>query len=154
VKLLRTPQGASLEMPDGEISGKLRVSSAGGGDGQPPRLRFEGSAISMKAFAAMLSTGVVDRPVINMTGLTGTYDIAVDISVTDATGVLRTSVNFGPSNRDAAGIGGRAPAEVASEPSGTSIYSSLKKLGLKLEARKAPLPSLVIDHLEKTPARN
>jgi uncharacterized protein (TIGR03435 family) len=35
-----------------------------------------------------------------------------------------------------------------------SIFSSLEALGLKLEARKAPVEVVVIDHSEKTPTAN
>ena len=38
----------------------------------------------MKSFAEMLSVGVVGRPVVDMTGLTGAYEVAVDISMDDA----------------------------------------------------------------------
>ena len=41
----------------------------------------------------------------------------------------------------------------ASDP-GTSIFESVQKLGLKLEARKSPLDNIVVDHLEKTPTEN
>jgi uncharacterized protein (TIGR03435 family) len=31
---------------------------------------------------------------------------------------------------------------------------AVQKLGLKLEARKAPFDTIIIDHLEKTPTEN
>jgi uncharacterized protein (TIGR03435 family) len=31
---------------------------------------------------------------------------------------------------------------------------SLQQMGLKLEAKKAPFPQIVIDHIEKTPTEN
>ena len=34
------------------------------------------------------------------------------------------------------------------------VFASVKKLGLKLEPRKAPVEQLVIDHVEKTPTEN
>jgi uncharacterized protein (TIGR03435 family) len=51
------------------------------------------------------------------------------------------------------GNGGQGLAE-ASEPSGSTIFVSVQQLGLKLESRKAPLPFIVIDHLEKSPTEN
>jgi uncharacterized protein (TIGR03435 family) len=38
--------------------------------------------------------------------------------------------------------------------SGDSLFAAVETLGLKLDARKAPLDVLVIDHIEKTPSAN
>jgi uncharacterized protein (TIGR03435 family) len=35
-----------------------------------------------------------------------------------------------------------------------SLHNAFRALGLKLEARKAPLDVLVIDHVNKTPTEN
>ena len=42
-----------------------------------------------------------------------------------------------------------APAERAG-----SIYDAVQRYGLKLEARKAPMEVLVVDHIEKAPTEN
>jgi uncharacterized protein (TIGR03435 family) len=42
----------------------------------------------------------------------------------------------------------------AADPSGSSIFASVQQLGLKLDARKAPLPYIVVDHFEKMPTEN
>jgi len=34
------------------------------------------------------------------------------------------------------------------------VLLSIQQLGLKLEPEKAPMPMLVIDHLDKTPVEN
>jgi uncharacterized protein (TIGR03435 family) len=161
VKIVRNAQGISLEMPEGEINGKIRVAAISG-PGAPPRLHVESSGTTMKVFAEMLSVGVVDRPVVDVTGLTGSYEVAVDLSQEDAMNIARASLIFAP----VAGRGGDAPRQEgvgdrgwlpnagASDPSGSSIISSIEKLGLKLEPRKLPLDLLVIDHIEKTPTAN
>jgi len=151
VRITRNGQGISLEMPGGEISGRIRMTVIGG-PGGPPRLHLESSG-SMKAFAEMLSVGVVDRPVVDMTGLPGTYELAVDLSEEDAINVARASMILGPGA--GGGTTGR-PSDIAgaSDPSGTSITTSIQKLGLKLEPRKLPLGLLVVDHIEKTPTGN
>ena len=155
VKLTRSGEGINLEMPAGEITGKVRASVVR--NGPSPTIHLESSATTMKSFAAMLSVGVVDRPVVDMTGLTGNYELAVDISGDDAINVARASVSFLPMGGGGGGEGrhegGTAPGG-ASDPSGSSIFSSLQKLGLKLEPRKLPLDTLVIDHIEKTPTEN
>jgi uncharacterized protein (TIGR03435 family) len=48
----------------------------------------------------------------------------------------------------------RAPADAAAEPSGGSIFAAVQQMGLKLEARKAPIEQIVIDHVEKMPTEN
>jgi uncharacterized protein (TIGR03435 family) len=153
VKLTRSAQGIGLEMPGGEISGKLRVSVVGG---TPPKIHIESAATTMKNFADLLSVGVVDRPVQDMTGLTGRFDVGVDLSAEEAMNVARNTVNLmpvGPKGGDGPREG-KASAEGASDPSGASIHDSLRKLGLKLEPRKLPLDLLVIDHIEKAPSAN
>jgi uncharacterized protein (TIGR03435 family) len=154
VRLTRGPQGIQLEMPGGEITGKVRLSVNGGGGGVPPRIHLDSSATTMKTFAELLSTGVVDRPVVDMTGLTGRYEIPVDISAEDAMNVARAAMTFLPAGGGGGGDARAAQAGVASDPSGTSVFTSIHNLGLKLEPRKLPLDMLVIDHVEKTPAAN
>ena len=44
--------------------------------------------------------------------------------------------------------------DAASDPTGVSLVASLRKLGLKLERRKAPIEVLVIDKVEKVPTEN
>jgi len=157
VKLVRTEKGASIEMPDGEIPGKIRASVNPPAGSQPPRFHLESSGTTMKSFAEMLSVGVVGRPVVDMTGLTGAYEVAVDISMDDAMNVARTSVTLLPTGGGGGDGGGSkdgaAGANLA-DPSGSSIFASIQNLGLKLEPRKLPLELLVIDHMEKTPTAN
>src|SRR6185437_16181364 len=143
----------SMEMPGGEISGKILASVRRDG-GSSPRIHLESAGTTMKTFAEMLSVGIVERPVVDMTGLTGSYEVAVDISADDAMNVARASVNFLPPGGGGIGDERRAPGGLASEPSGSSIYSSIQNMGLKLEARKLPLDVVVVDTIEKNPTEN
>jgi len=144
VKIVRTAQGATVEMPDGEISGKLRVTPVGGA-AQATRLHLESSGTTMKSFAAMLSVGVVDRPVVDKTGLTGAYEVALDISFEDMWNAAGRAMNARPGGP----VGAGAPA-----PPDSIIFQSIGNLGLKLEPRKLPLELLVVDRAEKTPTAN
>jgi uncharacterized protein (TIGR03435 family) len=155
IKLTRSGQGISVEMPGGEIKGKVRVTMAGG-SGAPPRIHLESSGTSMKSFAEMLSTGAVDRPVVDLTGLTGNYEVALDMSPEDAMNAVRASVDFGQlgGGGDGGGNRGAAPGGGATDPSGASVFASIQNLGLRLEARKLPLDLLVVDHIEKMPTAN
>jgi uncharacterized protein (TIGR03435 family) len=152
VKLTRAAQGINIEMPGGEIRGKIRVSAPGSGGGGPPRFHVESSGMTMKGFADLLSMGVVDRPAVDVTGLTGSYEVAVDLSQEDAMNVARAAVSFLPIGKGG-GDGPRALAG-ASDPPGSSIFTSVQNLGLKLEPRKMPLDMVVVDHAEKTPTAN
>jgi len=89
---------------------------------------LRGGGRTMAELAANL-TGRVNRPVIDRTGLTGRYDF-----------VLRwTPENF----KNAAANGG-------SSRDGTPIETALQEqLGLKLEARRAPVEFLIVDRVER-----
>jgi uncharacterized protein (TIGR03435 family) len=109
--------------------------------------KLEAKKLTMSYFAEMLAR-FVDRPVVDMTGLTGTYDVLLNFTEEDYRAMLiRSAINAGvvlpPQARQA--------MEAAS---GDSITSAMQAAGLKLEARKAPMDVLVIDHAEKTPSAN
>jgi uncharacterized protein (TIGR03435 family) len=96
----------------------------------------------------------VDRPIVDMTGLKGNYKIALDLSMADMMTAARSAgINLGGASGGGFAPGGGLPAGL-SDPSGTSIFQSVEKLGLKLEPRKSSVDYLVIDHLEKTPTED
>jgi uncharacterized protein (TIGR03435 family) len=81
--------------------------------------------------------------VVDLTGINGEYmldtsSLNADISQQ----MMRTMMP----QRDGAATPGSDP--------GTASFQLAEKLGLKLEARKMPLPVLVVDHMEKTPTEN
>ncbi len=161
VKMTRSAAGISIEMPGGEIPGKIRVTPNQGTPGQPMRIHLESSGTTMKAFAEMLSVGVVDRPVVDKTELTGAYEVSVDLSEDDAMNVARAAVMNGPMGAVMGGPGGGDgagrgdnPGIRLADPSGSAIMKSIQSLGLKLDARKLPLDLVVIDHIEKAPSEN
>jgi uncharacterized protein (TIGR03435 family) len=89
-----------------------------------------------------------DRPVVNMTGLTGIYDFDLEFTPEDYLAMLI---------RSAIAAGVSLPPEALralSGSSGDSLLNALERLGLKLETRKAPLEVLVVDHIEKAPTEN
>lgn len=84
--------------------------------------------ISMADFARVLpddAPGYVDRPVVDLTGLSGSYDFKLD---------------FAPHNNF--------------DSDGSTLSDSLSKLGLRLERRTLPLSVVVIDHIEKLSGEN
>jgi len=96
-------------------------------DGQTGTMHMVASGITMKGLANMLTTlgGGNGRPVVDMTGLTGRYELAVEFSLSDLVTSLKDQgldIPTGPRGGD--GGGG------ASDPSGDStVADALGKQG-------------------------
>lgn len=109
--------------------------------------------LTMAQLVASLSNAL-DRPVLDQTGLTATYDIDLTWTPDGADNpMLRTP---GPITGGMAGAGdaGRGPVDTASEP-GLNLPQALQAtLGLKLDQRKGPAEVLIVDHADKTPIEN
>ena len=94
-----------------------------GGSGTVAGSGIAGTNASMRLLAIRL-TGYLRRPVQDQTGLKGAFDFKFEL-----------------------------PAEDDQPDVIASIFASIQGLGLKLEAAKGPVETLVIDHAEK-PAEN
>jgi uncharacterized protein (TIGR03435 family) len=90
------------------------------------------------AFTSFLQSLVLDRPVVDQTGLTGRYDITVTFTPDDSL------FNGQP-------IGVPKPAEGV-EPAPSLFEAIQEQLGLKLTAQKTQVDVLAIDHVEKPSA--
>lgn len=93
------------------------------------------------AFLARNLESLIGRPVIDETGLDGTYDLTLEYNQYDTAS--------GNSFR----VVGGTPPPPDHEP-GVSIFTSIQKYGLKLEARKVPGEAVVVDRIERTPTEN
>jgi uncharacterized protein (TIGR03435 family) len=138
-------EGATFNMSGGR-AGNVKVSMSNG------VMHMEASKMTMALLAQQLSP-MLDRPVIDMTELKGSYVVSLELSMADMMSAARASgmmVRTGPEGggANAAGTGD------ASDPSGFSIFASIQKLGLKLDKQKLPLEFIVVDHLEKVPTEN
>jgi uncharacterized protein (TIGR03435 family) len=124
-------------------------------DGQT--LHLQASSITMEGFADMLTSmlrmGGGGHQVVDMTGLRGNYQVAVDLSLADLIANARAQGMDIPAPRPTTTPDSSAIPN-ASDPSGATIYASVEALGLKLENRKAPVEQIVIDRIEKTPTEN
>jgi uncharacterized protein (TIGR03435 family) len=108
---------------------------------------FEAKRLPFGTFADML-TRFMDRPVVDMTNLKGAYDMTLDLAPEDRTAMLiRSAVNAGVVLPPQA-LG------LLDTASNASLSDAMKKLGLTLEAKRAPMEILVIDQLQKTPTEN
>jgi len=145
-------KGATVASPQ---FGQMKVSM-----GESGMMRMEFARISMPMLADTLSR-FAGRPVIDMTELKGNYQLALDLSMAEMAGMARAAgMGMGMGGGMMGGPGGgageasRGPADAASTPGGSSIFSAIQALGLKMDARKLPIETLVIDHLEKAPTEN
>ena len=139
-------ENTQVSISGGQI-GTAHMSMGPGGT-----MHLEAPTMNMAAFADTLSR-FFDRPVVDLTELKGTYQVALDLSMEDLRNAARSAGLMGlgmGGGRD----GARPPSDAASDPGGLSIFAAVQQLGLKLEPRKAPLDLIVIDHLEKTPTEN
>jgi uncharacterized protein (TIGR03435 family) len=126
-------------------------------DGQT--LHLQASSVTMEGFADMLTSmlrmgGGGGRQVVDMTGLKGNYQVAIDLSIADLIANARAQGMDIPAPRPSGTASDSSAIPNASDPSGATIYASVDALGLKLENRKAPVEQIVIDRIEKTPTEN
>lgn len=169
------PGETKMDTPDGPVrmtrnpDGSMTINRGAKGtftqrmDMQTQTMTMESNRTTMPDFAdmltTMLQTGGGGRPVVDRTGLKGNYQVAVEVSLADLMAMARArGINVPmppPGGAPGALPGANSPGALASDPGGGStIFASVKKLGLKLEPSKAPVEQLVVDHIEKTPTEN
>ena len=119
--------GANLQ-PSGVTPGPTRMTPLSTGVTRMER------TTDMSGLAALL-TRFMNRPVYDKTGLTGDYQVAIDIPLVSA-------ANASAGNSE------------TSEDRTSGLLLSLQQMGLKLDSRKAATETIVIDHIEKTPTDN
>jgi uncharacterized protein (TIGR03435 family) len=110
------------------------VPDSGSHDSNSTNNRYSGKCIPMSQFVHFLARRV-DLPVLDMTGLTGYYDLAFD---------------WVPEQRQPAD-----PSAIPEAPIGPTLMMAIEdKLGLKLEMRKAPIDLVIVDQAERVPTEN
>jgi len=111
-------------------------------------LHYEYSQMTLAGLAQFLNAGrgLLDLPVVDMTGIAGQYQVTLDISSDD----MRVQIPSAPRDDPSAPDVAAAP----SDPADRSVFESVRKLGLRLERTRAPMDQLVIDHAEKVPTEN
>ena len=126
---------------------KLPAAEADSPGTAPRKLEMSGGVMrlnrkmTMPALCDFLG-GFVDRPVVDMTALTDTYQVALDIPMEEL-------------KRAKTAAEGIHTADSASDPLGSSaMFAAVQQLGLRLEPRKTAVDVLVVDHAEKVPTEN
>jgi uncharacterized protein (TIGR03435 family) len=145
-------------MEDGDAKTPINVTGGGSSQGVAINLgrgayfnfsdnKLEAKKLTMAQVAETLAR-FVDKPVVDMTGLNGTYDILLNFTEEDYRAMLiRSAINAGIDLPPAA-------RHLMESASGDSIFSAIQSVGLKLESRRAPLDVLVVDHVDRTPTEN
>lgn len=104
---------------------KIKEVQGGTAESSGHNNRYSGTKVTMAGFAQFLS-GRADLPVVDMTGLDGSYTFALEW-----------------------------PLLAGESASWEALQDAMEtKLGLRCENRKAPLDIVVVDHAEKTPTTN
>jgi uncharacterized protein (TIGR03435 family) len=107
------------------------------------RGKITAQGVSIGRLASEILTRQVDRPVVDKTGLAGTYDFT-----------LQWRLEEGPSPMSGGPTAGEQVSPPSQEIDGPSIFAALpEQLGLKLQPTKGPVDILVIDHIEQ-PSEN
>jgi uncharacterized protein (TIGR03435 family) len=120
---------------------KLRESAAPPGDPAalistvyPQRIVLPARNATMADLASLMQRAILDRPVVNKTGLTGRYDFDLEWTVDET--------QFGGEIKPPAGDAAAPPLFLAVQ----------EQLGLRLEATRGPVEALVIDKAERPTA--
>jgi uncharacterized protein (TIGR03435 family) len=147
MKIVQDGKGGSV-MQGGQFSGTLRTSVSQAG------VHLDISKAKVSELVDLLS-GLVDKPVLDMTDLKGAYKVTMDLPMEDLILIAqRNAAQLGLQLPTPPQAPGANPADLASTPGGSAIFQAVEKMGLKLESRKAPVDIIVVDHLEKTPTDN
>ena len=113
----------------------------------PGKLAMSTKSTSLPNFAEMLARQV-GKPVFDETKLEGLFDIDLEFKPEAGMGgMVRMAGPGGPPHGD----GGPAPDAVEAP----SIFTAVQdQLGLKLESKKGPIETIVVDSANKTPTEN
>jgi uncharacterized protein (TIGR03435 family) len=124
-------------------TGQKMTKSEGDPNGLPG-LFFQGLGklnvrnANMNDFVGLMQSVVLDRPVVDQTGITGRWDF---------------TLNWTPDDSQFSGMGARIPPSTDTADAPPNLYTAIQEqIGLKLEATKAPADVIVVDHVDKPSA--
>jgi uncharacterized protein (TIGR03435 family) len=100
----------------------------------PQRIVMPARNATMRDLARLMQRAILDRPVVDKTGLTGRYDFDLE---------------WAP---DETQFGGDVPVASADAPSLPLFSAIQQQLGLRLEATRGPIAALVVDKAERPSA--
>jgi uncharacterized protein (TIGR03435 family) len=109
--------------------------------------KFDAKKFTTARLAGLL-TSWLDKPVVDMTGLNGKYDMSFSLTDEDLRALVTRAFLNG---------GGLLPPQVIQQLDSldlASLHAGLSMLGFKLENTKSSVPALIIDSIRKTPTEN
>ena len=131
------------EMPAYVLSvakGGEKMERAPADAGALPSLFFRGLGVltvanaTMEDFCHLLQSAVLDRPVVDQTELAGRYNFLL---------------KWTPDESQFGGMGIKVPPPSDAADAPPPLYTAItEQIGLKLDAGKAPVPVLVVDHVD------
>ena len=149
--------GPKLKKADVQTSPKPDEKHVGGMGGKnammmrvsPEGVHLTAPSATLGRLAEMISHFAA-RPVVDMTGIPGEYDF----ELTFAPETMRAMpFGGGPRMGPPPGDAGREAAQAPAEPA-PSIYDAVKAYGLKQEPKKAPMETIVVEHVDRMPTEN
>jgi uncharacterized protein (TIGR03435 family) len=128
-KLRKSDLAVAESGPDGRPTSSLDV--------HPDSGHFAFRTTTIAQFARFLS-GPLGRPVLDMTEMSGMFDIEFETNPADLDGLRKSA----------------ASDSAVDDSTYSSIFTAIQGLGLKLEPQKAPINHLFIDSALKVPTEN
>lgn len=132
---------AIYELDVAKAGPKLRASAEAPGDAPqlistvyPDHLHLPARNATMGEFASLLQRAVLDRPVVDQTGLKGKFDFDLDWAA------------------DETQFGGEVPAAPSDAQSPPFFKAIEEQLGLRLEAKRGPVEALIVDSAQQPSA--
>ncbi|WP_321471989.1 TIGR03435 family protein [uncultured Paludibaculum sp.] len=148
----KKPEGAASSGPVTRAKNGATVISGTSGrtsirmtlDPATSSVRYETRRMTMAALADQVggTNFAKDRPVVDMTGLRGEYDLTFDVPMSAIPGMVT------------AAAGESGPADAASTPGSGGVLRSIRGLGLDLQRREAQVERIVVDHVAPAPTAN
>ncbi len=117
-----------------ETVGPNDPPTVGPGVVYPQRIVLPARNATLAEFASLLQRAILDRPVVDKTGLSGRYDFDLE---------------WAP---DESQFGGDGPTSSADAPSSPLFSAIQQQLGLRLVATRGPVDALVVDKAERPSA--
>ena len=143
---LRMNSDGKTAVLSGRSAGSMRLAIGPNGG-----MQMEIARISMAALADRL-TQFMDRPVVDATHLKGHYQVTLELPADAMNGIAFAQKLAILAGSGAVGAG--FADSHAMDTSGAAMIQAVKRLGLELQSRKAPVETILVDHVEKSSTAN
>jgi uncharacterized protein (TIGR03435 family) len=143
---LRMNNDRNAAVISGRTVGSMRLTTGPNGG-----MQMEIAKITMAALADRV-TQFMDRPVVDATHLKGSYQVTLELPPDAMNGIAFVQKLAILAGSGSVGVGFANPN--ALDTSDAAMIQAVKRLGLELQSRKAPVETIIVDRVEKTPTAN